>query len=94
MFCLCTGRRSSGKGYVGKFYVLGVLGTSSCIHTTGCLQRGENVPSGEKEHISHLSDAKSTLRESDAEGWTMPLAEEAVEDIIPEPQVSILKGSG
>ena len=58
---------------------------SSCIHTTGCLQRGENVPSGEKEHISHLSDAKSTLRESDAEGWTiMPLAEEAVEDVIPE----------
>ena len=65
---------------------------SSCIHTTGCLQRGENVPSGEKEHISYLSDARSTWRESDAEGWTiMPLAEEAVEDIIPEPQVSAIE---
>ena len=55
---------------------------SPCVHTTGYLQRGENIPSDGKEPISYVSDARDWWRDSTAEG--MPLAEEAVEDVIPE----------
>ena len=60
----------------------------SCVHATAFRQHGKNESCGGAKHEPNLPNVRNLGSEFTVEDWTlMPLPEEAVEDIIPEPIV-------